>query len=330
MVIVQADVCCCIRSRNRRLHHQPALSLLAGEAIEIAPGWRAAASKPPVGDNAPRGATPPPPTGGSEPQRRVQARAKTFHAWVCLERARRAMFAGGTGWYNARDCTQRRDSRQTLKLPAGTTRSNSSLLVIQGGHLRRSCACHPRSFCMSEPFLERLRQGPLLCDGAMGTVLYARAPESIVHGRCFDELVLTDPGLVQEIHRDYIRAGAQIIETNTFGANAVKLAGYGLAEKARLHQPPRGGAGARGARRGGTGGLRRGRGRPDGTTQHSAGGRRRSATGGAARRLPRADRGAGGARRRSADSGDLRQSDRSCGRRCWRRARSAACRWWRR
>jgi methionine synthase / methylenetetrahydrofolate reductase(NADPH) len=87
---------------------------------------------------------------------------------------------------------------------------------------------------MSEPFLERLRQGPLLCDGAMGTVLYARAPESIVHGRCFDELVLTDPGLVQEIHRDYIRAGAQIIETNTFGANAVKLAGYGLAEKARL------------------------------------------------------------------------------------------------
>ncbi len=87
---------------------------------------------------------------------------------------------------------------------------------------------------MSEPFLERLRQGPLLCDGAMGTVLYARAPESIVHGRCFDELVLTDPGLVQEVHRDYIRAGAQIIETNTFGANAVKLAGYGLAEKTRL------------------------------------------------------------------------------------------------
>jgi methionine synthase I (cobalamin-dependent)/5,10-methylenetetrahydrofolate reductase len=87
---------------------------------------------------------------------------------------------------------------------------------------------------MSEPFLERLRQGPLLCDGAMGTVLYARAPESMVHGRCFDELVLTDPGLVQEIHREYIRAGAQIIETNSFGANAVKLAGYGLADKARL------------------------------------------------------------------------------------------------
>ena len=66
---------------------------------------------------------------------------------------------------------------------------------------------------MSEPALERLRQGPVLCDGAMGTMLYARAGASLMHGRCFDELVLTDPGLVQEIHRDYIRAGAQIINS---------------------------------------------------------------------------------------------------------------------
>src|SRR5260370_38777442 len=86
---------------------------------------------------------------------------------------------------------------------------------------------------MSEPFLERLRQRPLLCDGAMGTMLYALAPESIVHGRCFDELVLTDPGLVQEIHRAYIHAGAQVIETNTFGANAAKLEHYGLGDCVR-------------------------------------------------------------------------------------------------
>src|SRR5258708_21245702 len=86
---------------------------------------------------------------------------------------------------------------------------------------------------MSEPFLERLRQGPLLCDGAMGTMLYALAPESIVHGRWFDELVLTDPGLVQEIHRAYIHAGAQVIETNTFGANAAKLEHYGLGDRVR-------------------------------------------------------------------------------------------------
>ena len=86
---------------------------------------------------------------------------------------------------------------------------------------------------MSEPFLDRLRQGPLLCDGAMGTVLYARAPESVMHGRCFDELVLTNPGLVQRIHGEYIAAGAQVIETNTFGANAAKLANYGLADQVR-------------------------------------------------------------------------------------------------
>src|SRR5262249_47143295 len=54
-----------------------------------------------------------------------------------------------------------------------------------------------------------------------------------MHGRCFDELVLTDPGLVQEIHREYIQAGAQIIETNTFGANATKLGAYGLSDQVR-------------------------------------------------------------------------------------------------
>jgi methionine synthase / methylenetetrahydrofolate reductase (NADH) len=84
---------------------------------------------------------------------------------------------------------------------------------------------------MSEPFLDRLRQGPLLCDGAMGTMLYARRHENSLHGRCFDELVLTEPELVQEIHREYIRAGAQVIETNTFGANAAKLAAYGLEDR---------------------------------------------------------------------------------------------------
>ncbi len=86
---------------------------------------------------------------------------------------------------------------------------------------------------MSELVLERLRQGPLLCDGAMGTMLYARASASQMHGRCFDELVLTSPELIQRIHREYILAGAQIIETNTFGANAVKLAAYGLGDEVR-------------------------------------------------------------------------------------------------
>jgi methionine synthase / methylenetetrahydrofolate reductase (NADH) len=86
---------------------------------------------------------------------------------------------------------------------------------------------------MSELVLERLRQGPLLCDGAMGTMLYARASASQMHGRCFDELVLTSPELVQRIHREYILAGAQIIETNTFGANAIKLSAYGLGDEVK-------------------------------------------------------------------------------------------------
>src|SRR5262249_12866008 len=84
---------------------------------------------------------------------------------------------------------------------------------------------------MSDLFFERLAKGPVLCDGAMGTMLYARAPESLLHGRCFDELVLTDAALVEQIHCEYIEAGAQIIETNTFGANSAKLADYGLGDQ---------------------------------------------------------------------------------------------------
>jgi methionine synthase I (cobalamin-dependent) len=83
---------------------------------------------------------------------------------------------------------------------------------------------------VKNPLLERLRRGPVLADGAMGTMLYARG---ISFERCFDELNLANPALVQEIHRDYLRAGAGIIETNTFGANRFKLAHYGLENKVR-------------------------------------------------------------------------------------------------
>ncbi len=65
-------------------------------------------------------------------------------------------------------------------------------------------------------------------DGAMGTMLYTRG---VYINRSFDELNLTSPDLVLGVHREYIRAGAEIIETNTYGANAVKLAGYGLEAK---------------------------------------------------------------------------------------------------
>lgn len=86
-------------------------------------------------------------------------------------------------------------------------------------------------------FLTRLEQGVLLADGAMGTELYARG---VPFDQCFDELNLTAPDLVRSIHLDYIQSGAELIETNTFGANSFKLAGHNLAD--RLEEINRAGA----------------------------------------------------------------------------------------
>src|SRR6201985_2498524 len=74
---------------------------------------------------------------------------------------------------------------------------------------------------------------PVLADGAMGTVLYARG---VFINRCYDELNLSDPNLILSIHEDYLQAGAEILETNTFGANRVRLTRHGLASKvAEIH-----------------------------------------------------------------------------------------------
>src|SRR5271157_2413956 len=69
---------------------------------------------------------------------------------------------------------------------------------------------------------------PLLADGAMGTMLHQRG---VCFDDCFDQLNLTNPGLVAEIHQEYIEAGAQMIQTNTFGANRYKLARLGMQEQ---------------------------------------------------------------------------------------------------
>ncbi len=83
---------------------------------------------------------------------------------------------------------------------------------------------------MDSKFIERLNnsQKPILGDGAMGTLLNERgiSPE-----QCFDALNLSNPALVKEIHRDYIAAGSQVIQTNTWGANRYKLAAHGLQDK---------------------------------------------------------------------------------------------------
>src|ERR1700680_796439 len=83
---------------------------------------------------------------------------------------------------------------------------------------------------MEHALLQQLRLRPLLCDGAMGSLIYARG---VTHEKWFDELNMSQPELIAGIHREYISAGAQIIETNSFGANRAKLEGYGLEEQVR-------------------------------------------------------------------------------------------------
>ncbi len=71
----------------------------------------------------------------------------------------------------------------------------------------------------------------MVADGAMGTALYAKG---VFINRCFDELNLSLPALVRDVHQEYIKAGAEILETNTFGANRKRLGAFGFAEKVRL------------------------------------------------------------------------------------------------
>jgi methionine synthase I (cobalamin-dependent)/5,10-methylenetetrahydrofolate reductase len=77
-------------------------------------------------------------------------------------------------------------------------------------------------------FRESLCQRIFVADGAMGTMLYSRG---VFINRCFDELNLTAPGMIAKIHGEYAAAGAEILGTNTFGANQSRLAGFGLADK---------------------------------------------------------------------------------------------------
>ncbi len=87
------------------------------------------------------------------------------------------------------------------------------------------------------PFRERLEQGVILADGAMGTMLHAQ--QDLPIDTCFDLLNLTDPDVVAGVHRHYIESGAEIIETNTFSANIIKLSECGLRRSVRRHQPRR-------------------------------------------------------------------------------------------
>src|SRR6202162_2549546 len=81
---------------------------------------------------------------------------------------------------------------------------------------------------MAADLLTRIKQSPVLCDGAMGPLLYAKG---VFINRCYDELNLSQPDLIRGVHHDYLQAGAEIIETNTFGANSFRLARHSIADR---------------------------------------------------------------------------------------------------
>jgi homocysteine S-methyltransferase len=82
----------------------------------------------------------------------------------------------------------------------------------------------------AKPFLAAIDRRTLLADGAMGTLLHERG---VPGSACLDEQNISNPELIVAIHREYLTAGAEIIETNTFGANRLRLRSFGLAEKVR-------------------------------------------------------------------------------------------------
>src|SRR6267143_3693893 len=84
-------------------------------------------------------------------------------------------------------------------------------------------------------FRDQLSHRVMVADVAMGTMLYDRG---IFINRCYDELNLTAPDMIRQIHADYVKAGAEILETNTFGANRMRLAAFGLGEKLRVINKP--------------------------------------------------------------------------------------------
>ncbi len=124
------------------------------------------------------------------------------------------------------------DSRSITKQPAPSAESasrTSGLLTApfaaQSNTFRRPCDSIDNKMAQ---FADIFSTRPVLADGAMGTVLYARG---VFINRCYDELNLSDPNLILSIHEDYLQAGAEILETNTFGANRFRLTRHGLASK---------------------------------------------------------------------------------------------------
>src|SRR5581483_7814279 len=142
-------------------------------------------------------------------------------------RACRRAACGSRRWSGSRagsTCCSASGPRPPPSAYAGKSRSSR----CDSGPTRWA-RCRRRA-SVPHPFLERLSRGPVLADGAMGTMLYSRG---IPYEQCFDEINVTQPDLVQQIHREYIAAGAELIETNTFDANRIRLSMYGLEDRVR-------------------------------------------------------------------------------------------------
>ncbi len=88
----------------------------------------------------------------------------------------------------------------------------------------------PTTLSRAAEFRSKLQSKIVVADGAMGTMLYAKG---IFINRCFDELNLSAAQIVKEIHQEYVRAGAEVLETNTFGGNRIRLSAFGFGEKTR-------------------------------------------------------------------------------------------------
>ena len=86
----------------------------------------------------------------------------------------------------------------------------------------------PSTTSRIQEFRKKLQSGVVVGDGAMGTMLYSKG---IFINRCFDELNLSAPQVVKEVHQEYVKAGAEVIETNTFGGNRARLSAFGFSEK---------------------------------------------------------------------------------------------------
>jgi methionine synthase / methylenetetrahydrofolate reductase (NADH) len=86
------------------------------------------------------------------------------------------------------------------------------------------------TIAVRESFLEAIGKRVLVCDGAMGTQLYAKG---VFINRCFESLNISQADLVRSVHQEYLRAGADVLETNTFGANRIKLRAFGLSDSVR-------------------------------------------------------------------------------------------------